>query len=176
MKTHMLRFVAASCLFMLAASLQSVHAQTTYSLVVDGIQGDSITPGAGLVVTGWTFGVENVPTLSGGGAGAGKASFEELMVTKTVDSASPLLMQACATGQHISSAVLKGKRKGASQDYLIITMSDVLITSVNLGGTSGKPAPTESVTFTYSRVEYLVRKKSGEEVKFTWNLATGTSS
>ncbi len=177
MKTHTFRFVAALFALMLAASLQSVQAQTSYTLIVEGIQGDGTSSDATLLATGWSFGASNAGSgTGGGGGGAGRASFEELVVNKTVDAASPLLMKACASGQHIPTAVLKGTRKGAKQEYLLIKMSNVVISSVNVGGISGKPAPTESVSFTFSKIEYFVRKKSGEEVKFTWNLETGSSS
>ncbi len=179
MKTHPFQFAAALFLLTLAASLQPVHAQTsyTYTLAVDGIQGDS-TSAAGFPVTGWSFGVEVTGSGvgGGGGGGAGRANFEEVVVSKPVDSASPLLMKACATGQHIPTVVLKGTRKGPkAQEYLIIKMSDVVISSVSLGGTSGKTAPAENVSFSCTEIEYIIRKKTGEEVKFPWNLVTNKS-
>ncbi len=176
MKTHPFPFVAALVLLTLAAAVQSVHAQTSYTLIVDGIQGDSASPNAGLAVRGWTFGVEHLSTGGGGGGGGGRASFEEVVVTKTVDSSSPLLMKACTTQQHIPTAVLKGTRKGAKQEYLLIKMTDVVITSVSLSGTSGKPATMENVSLSFRELEYIVRKKSGEESKFTWNLVTNQGS
>ena len=61
-------------------------------------------------VLSWSWGVSQSGTTghAGGGAGAGKASFHDFNFTHHVDKASPLLMRACATGQHVSDATGHG--------------------------------------------------------------------
>src|SRR5262245_18678056 len=52
-------------------------------------------------VLSFSWGVTNTsPAQSGGGAGAGKATFQDLSIVHRIDKASPRLMEACATGTH----------------------------------------------------------------------------
>ena len=50
----------------------------------------------------FSWGVTNpASTAPGGGAGAGKATFQDLSIVHNIDKASPQLLKACATGQHL---------------------------------------------------------------------------
>jgi type VI secretion system secreted protein Hcp len=61
--------------------------------------------------------------------------FEDIEIVKQVDSASPLLMLACASGQHIKKAVLYVRKAGGTQqDYYVVTLTDVLVSSYQSGG------------------------------------------
>src|SRR5690348_10250219 len=58
-------------------------------------------------VLSFSWGVTNSQTITaGGGGGAGKASFHDIVFTHGVDKASPNLLRACATGQHIKEATI----------------------------------------------------------------------
>lgn len=114
----------------------------------------------------WSWGVSNPgSTASGGGGGAGKASFTDLTFVHSVDKASPSLWRACAIGQHIKDATLSSAKKGkGSQDFLIINMSDVLITSVSASQTEGRDSVAiEQVAMQFSKVdlEYKPQKADG---------------
>ena len=68
---------------------------------------------------------------SGGGGGAGKATFQDLSIVHNIDKASPRLLQACATGAHLKEATITHRKAGkGQQEYLIIKMNDVIITGV----------------------------------------------
>ena len=84
-------------------------------------------------VLSWSWGLAQTGTLNqGGGGGAGKVSFQGFTFTHHVDKASPLLMKACATGEHLKEATVTVRKAGkAPQDYLLVTMSDVLVASVS---------------------------------------------
>ena len=72
----------------------------------------------------------------GGGGGEGKASFNDFNFMHHVDKASPVLMKACATGEHIKEATITVRKAGkGQQEFLIIKMNDILITSVKPSGT-----------------------------------------
>jgi type VI secretion system secreted protein Hcp len=114
----------------------------------------------------WSWGVNQSGTVSsGGGAGAGKASFSDFQFTHYVDKASPNLMKACATGEHIKAGVITQRKAGkGQQEYLIIKMDDILITSVSPGGGSGDSGLViEQVTLQASKVdlEYKPQKADG---------------
>jgi type VI secretion system secreted protein Hcp len=112
----------------------------------------------------WSWGVSNSLHASGsGGGGAGKASFRDLSFTHKVDKASPLLLRGCATGQHMKEATITRRKAGkGQQEFLVIKMSDVIITSVAEGDQSGGDQ-VETVTLAFSKVdlEYRPRKADG---------------
>src|SRR5512139_781965 len=90
-------------------------------------------------VENWTWGAVNPGSSSqGGAAGTGRATFSDLSFVHRMDRASPNLWKACATGQHIGDATLTSAKQGKGpQDFLIIKMSDVLITSVSVSESNG---------------------------------------
>src|SRR5512139_1398698 len=81
-------------------------------------------------VLSWSWGLAQTGNPMGGGHGAGKANFNDLNFMHAVDKASPVLMKACAMGDHFADATLVSRKAGkGQQDYLIIKMKEVFITS-----------------------------------------------
>jgi type VI secretion system secreted protein Hcp len=116
-------------------------------------------------VLSWSWGVQQSGTMAyGGGGGEGKASFNDFNFTHHVDKASPVLMKACATGEHIKEATITVRKAGkGQQEFLIIKMNDILITSVNPSGSGDGAATAESVAMQASKVdlEYKPQKADG---------------
>src|SRR6266498_6009298 len=83
-------------------------------------------------VLSYSWGVTNTGSIgSGSGGGAGRATFQDLSIVHKIDRASPQLLQACATGQHLKEATITFRKAGkGQQDFLIIKMNDVIITGV----------------------------------------------
>ena len=116
-------------------------------------------------VLAWSWGVSRSGTVShGGGGGAGKASLHDLSFTHHVDKASPRLMTACATGEHLPEATITVRRTGqGQQEYLVIRLKDVLVTSVATGVSAEQGATSEDVVLAFTRVdlEYRPQKADG---------------
>ncbi len=116
-------------------------------------------------VLSWSWGVTQSGSVThGAGGGAGKASFQDFSFTHHIDKASPLLLKSCATGAHIPEATITVRKAGkAPLDYLIIKMSDVIITSVAMSAASEAPATAENVTLQAAKVdlEYRAQKADG---------------
>jgi type VI secretion system secreted protein Hcp len=116
-------------------------------------------------VLSWSWGVTQSGSLAhGGGGGEGKASFHDVNFTHHVDKASPVLMKACATGEHIKEATITVRKAGqGQQDFLIIKMSDVIVTSVASSVDSEGAATAESVALEFAKVdlEYKPQKPDG---------------
>ncbi len=112
----------------------------------------------------------------GGGGGSGKASFHDVTFTHHVDKSSPLLMKACATGKHVREATISVRKDGkGQQEFLVITMMDVLVTSVALSVSAEGDATMESVTLAFAKVdlEYKPQKADGSldvGVHFVYDL------
>jgi len=111
----------------------------------------------------WSWGVANSGAHStGGGGGAGKASFQDLSFTHKIDKASPLLLRGCATGQHLKEATITRRKAGkGQQEFLVIKLSDVVITSVAESDSSGGDQ-MESVTLAFAKVEVEYRPQKAD--------------
>ena len=83
-------------------------------------------------------------------ASAQPACAQDISIVKLVDSASPLLFAKAASGAAIPTATFSVRKSDSSQDFLVFTLSDVIITSVQQGGAEGGGTPTESVSFGFS--------------------------
>src|SRR3954471_17502597 len=138
-----------------------------YFLRIDGIAGESTDAKhqGEIAVQTFLWGeTQSAPPLGGGG-GAGKLSAGPLIVTARASKASPPLLLACATGQHLKSAVLSARRAGGGKgqfEFLTISLNDVLITSFEVNATAdGGPMDEVSLAFAQIVVEYREQKPDG---------------
>lgn len=129
-------------------------------------------------VLAWSWGMSNSGSFhTGGGGGSGKANFQDLSVTKWIDKASPILMLYCANGDHFSKARLTVRKAGKTPlEYMIIDMTNVLITSVSTGGSGGEDRLTENISLNFAQVKVAYKEQkpdgTGEAPKeFTWDIA-----
>lgn len=129
-------------------------------------------------VLAWSWGMSQSGSFHlGSGGGAGKASFQDISVTKYVDVSSPILMLFCANGDHFKKAKLIIRKAGKTPlEYLTINMDKVLITSVSTGGSGGEDRLTENVTLNFAGVELIYKEQKpdgsgGPEKKFPWDIA-----
>ena len=115
-------------------------------------------------VLSYSWGVTNPAHIgTGGGGGAGRATFQDLSIVHKIDKASPQLLQACATGEHLKEATITHRKAGkGQQEYLIIKMNDVIITGVSLSDSSDAGG-SENVTMAFAKVdfEYKPQNSSG---------------
>ena len=127
-------------------------------------------------VLSWAWGVAQSGTAGhGAGGGVGKASFHDFTFAHHVDKASPLLMRACATGQHITDATITVRKAGQGQEYLIIKMTDILVTSVSTSVSTEEGSTLEGVVLAFAKVdlEYKPQKPDGSldvGLHFTYDL------
>ena len=143
-------------------------ASVDYFLKLDGIDGESSDSKHKNEVDleSWNWGESQVGSHggAGGGGGAGKVSMQDFHFTTRTNKASPKLMLACATGEHIKKAVLVCRKAGKEQqEYLKITMSDCLVSSYQLGGSQGDVLPMDQVALNFAKIEfeYLPQKSDG---------------
>jgi type VI secretion system secreted protein Hcp len=116
-------------------------------------------------VLSYSWGVTNAGSMGhGSGGGEGKATFHDMSFVHNVDKASPVLMQACATGTHMKDATITHRKAGKGQhEYLVVKMNDVIVTSVTHGGSGGGGEHSENVTLAFAKVnvEYKPQKPDG---------------
>lgn len=150
-----------------------------FFIKIDGIPGESKdSKHSGQIdVLAWGYEVVQTSTShGGGGSGAGKANFSEFVFTHYIDKATPNLMKYCASGKHIDSVVLSCcKVGGGSQEYMKVTLNEVLITHVRPSGETTDPRVIESVGMSYGKIKVEVKEQNadgsmGAAVTGTWDI------
>lgn len=139
-------------------------AAVDYFLKIDGIDGESTDSKhkGEIDLESWSWGESQTGSHSaGGGGGAGKVHMQDFHFVMRMNKASPKLMLACATGEHIKKAVLTMRKAGKDQqEYAKITMSDLLISSYQTGGSSkGDIIPLEQISLNYSKIEFEYKEQ-----------------
>ena len=111
-------------------------------------------------VLSFSWGVANAgSTGSGSGGGTSKPTFQDLLIVHDIDNATPALLKACATGQHITDATITHRKAGkGQQEYLIIKLNDVTIAAVSHAGAEDQPY-AESVSLKFAKVDFHYRKQ-----------------
>lgn len=150
------------------------------------IKGESVNTGHAdeIDVLAWSWGASNSGTMHvSTGGGAGKANVQDLSFTKYIDKASADLMKATISGKHIAEGVLTIKKAGGDSpvDYLVITLGDILVSSVSTGGSGGEDRLTENVTLNFAKVkmEYKIQDAKGAAKtggQMAWNIAVNKAA
>lgn len=133
-------------------------------LKIDTIKGESKDKinKESIDVLAWSWGLSNSGSAHmGGGAGAGKANFQDLSITKYVDKGSPVLMQFCAKGTHIAKATLVVRKAGDKPlDYITMDMEEVMVTSVSTGGSGGEDRLTENISLNFAKFKIVYKEQA----------------
>jgi type VI secretion system secreted protein Hcp len=118
-------------------------------------------------ILSFSWGVSQAGGFSyGTGGTSSQANLQDLSLSFRHGPASPKLMLHCATGKHITSAVLTCLRASDKPEkYLEITLTDVVISSYQTGG-SGDDMPIESMSLNFAEIkeEYFEQKDDGSVV------------
>jgi len=137
-------------------------------LSIKGVEGPSTSKPKHIDILSFSWGVSQTSVYGAGASGkeakAGRADFSNLTIMKVLDKTTPLLADACASGDIIPEVyIVYDKPVGDKQeDYFRIYLKDALITSIQLSGSNENP--TESVSFAFQSVEiaYRPEKEDGQ--------------
>jgi type VI secretion system secreted protein Hcp len=145
-------------------------------LRLDGIPGDATDARHAdeIEVMAFSFGLASAggSPASGAGSATGKVSFDGLTVVARTGRASPLLMQTCAQGRHLSSGVLTVQRAAEKPvDVMVVRLSDVLVGAYSVSARGGEGSDDE-FTLTFGRIEYDVFDGQ-KHVTASWDLRKG---
>jgi len=172
-----------TCLALMVCSPTTTMAAQKMYLVIDGVTGESNDVGYqnAIEVLAWSWGASNLgSTHQSSGGGAGATNFEDLSITKWVDTASPILLAKIATGNLINSADLIVVREGTNPgEYFRLNLTNVLVTSLSTGGSVDENRLTEyiSLNFAQFEVRYVPLAAEGPgstPVEFGWDIPANT--
>jgi type VI secretion system secreted protein Hcp len=134
-------------------------------------------------VLAWSWGISNSgSTHMGGGSGAGKANFQDISITKYVDTSSPLLALHSSNGTHIPEGQLIVRKAGEKPlEYMVIKFKDILISSISMGGSGGEDRLTENVSLNFGAVHYTYTEqkadgKAGDKKELKWDIPANESA
>ena len=162
-----------------AGERKEVAVASDYLLKLEGIKGDSLDAKHRdeIEIESFSWGATQPDGFASGGGGPGKASFQDIHFTTRVNVASPNLMVACASGQHIKEATLTVRKAGEDQrEYYIVKLSDNVVSSYHSGGSEGSnalPVDQFSLNFAKIEVEYKSQRPDGSlgaTAKGGWDL------
>jgi type VI secretion system secreted protein Hcp len=154
-------------------------AAVDYYLKIDGVEGESTDAKHAneIDVESWSWGETQSGTAGhGGGGGAGKVTMQDFHFVMRVNKATPKLMLACASGEHIKKVDLTCRKAGGEQqEYMKISMADVLISSYQTGGSAGDVIPMDQVSLNFSKIEFEYKSQKADgtldsPVKTGWDL------
>lgn len=172
-----------SLLILLSVLLSApAAAQTDFFLKMTDINGESTVQGHEdeIDVLGWGWQISNAFIFdpAGGGGSSATPQIGDISIIKYTDAASPLLYSAILTGRHVDEAILTVRRSTAAGKvpYLVITMTDVVVTSARPGGGSGEGRLVEQITLIFAQlgISYTTLNADGTPgatIEIGWDVA-----
>jgi type VI secretion system secreted protein Hcp len=142
-------------------------AAVDYFLKIEGVEGESSDAKhkGEIDLHSWSWAEHQEGAhAAGGGGGAGKVHMDDFHFTMGTCKASPKLMLACATGEHFKKATLTCRKAGKEQqEYLKITLTDLLVASFQLGGSSGSSVlPIDQVALNFAKIEFEYKPQNAD--------------
>jgi type VI secretion system secreted protein Hcp len=155
-----LRNIAAAVAVTFATPL--AHASVDYFLKIDGIDGESTDERhkGQIEVLSWSVGASRDATSKN------KPCVRDITITKVLDKATPILFVNAVSGMTIPNATLVARKSAAGaaggQEYFVMTLKDVVVTSVQDGGsTEGTPVEQISLAFGSLTLQYKPQRDDG---------------
>ena len=176
-----------------AVSSQAVGRQFTVNsgptvtayLSLEGIEGEATAAGheSWIEVVAFDWGVHNeIAPIGTQMINRGlRADFQDMVITKHIDKASPLLALTCADGGTIGEAELVFYTDGSDdQPTGIVRLAGLQIRSVASESGSSASGPTEVVSLTFARVEWINYQYDdrgrSSETRAGWDVAGNSST
>jgi len=133
-----------------------------FLLKLDGIEGEcqDLKHQGELQISTYRRG-RTSPREVGSGRPSGEAIWDDAQFTMRVDKSFPKLLQACGQNQILKKVVLTCRKAGGAgssgqpgQEYLIVTLTDVMISSCRLHGSpDADPNPVVEFSMNYATIQ-----------------------
>jgi type VI secretion system secreted protein Hcp len=140
-------------------------AQVDYFLKIDGIEGESQDKKhkGEIEVESFSWGLNAADDTGNVGKASGKVTVSDFHFTMRMSKASPKLMTACATGQHIKKATFTGRRAGTDDqmEFIKIELDQILIGLYRTAG-GGDELPMEEISLSFGAGVIAISTATGE--------------
>jgi type VI secretion system secreted protein Hcp len=155
-------------------------------LKIDGVEGESSDDKhkGEIEIESFSWGAINASEAARGtGAATGKVALQDFHFVTQVSKASPVLFVGCASGEHFKEALLTVRKAGGEQqEFLKVTMSEVLVSSFQSGGSSGSDLlPMEQISLNFSKIEVFYKEQRPDgslegAITAGWDLKTNSKT
>ena len=132
-------------------------------------------------ILSWQWGCTQPATMGvGGGGGSGKVNIQNMTCMKKVDTSSTNLYLKCFNGKHYEDALLTVRKAGeVPVEYVKVTMFDVLVSSIQTGGSGGEDTVLETIDMNFAKVkiEYTPQNSDGSAaatMEVGWDIEQNT--
>jgi type VI secretion system secreted protein Hcp len=131
----------------------------------------------------FSWGLSQTGTMhSGTGGGAGKVHVQDLTFTHWIDKSTAPLVGSVCQGDHFGEGVLTVRKAGGKDalEYLKITLKNIIVTNVSIGGSHGEDKLTENVTLNFQKFQIDYKQQTekgaaGASPTFKWDIAANIS-
>lgn len=112
---------------------------------------------------------------------SGRSDVQAISCSRMMDSASPLIMEYCASAKDVDTAILTVERENAGQSLNIVTytLSNVFFSSYSVGiGSTGDAHESFTLDFAKINVKYNAQSKDGTDlgaVVFDWDMTKNST-
>jgi type VI secretion system secreted protein Hcp len=137
-------------------------------LKLDGIEGESLdfAHAGEIEIKNWEWHTtNNVKWDVNQGGQSTKVEVKDIDLKKICDKASVTLYQCCVTGKHIKNGKITCRKNDGDQkvEYLIVTLTDIMVTKVDWIGEGGSPSLDENVSLSFAQfqLDYKVQNDTG---------------
>ena len=147
--------VAAGLVAASVASTTSVVQASDMFLKLSGIKGESVDDKhkGEIDVLSWSWGMSTGTAKVRKGTIAPKC-IQDLQLTKLVDTSTPQLIMSGVMGETIKEGTLTMRKAGKDQqEYLVIKMTDILVSSYQTGGADGDAPLVDAVVLSFGSIE-----------------------
>ena len=155
----------------------------TGTIKMPDIEGESVRDGhedeIDILSCDWSM-AQAASMQSGTGLTSGRATVNPIGISKYYDAASPYIALACMQGKAFDEVVISFRQDSgeAHLDYLIITLTNVVISSYSVSGGAGADEFVDSLSLSFETVKekYTVQAEdhsAGAEHEIEYNVATG---
>jgi type VI secretion system secreted protein Hcp len=143
------------------------------TLKIPGITGQSTLAGhtGELEILSFSHGISlplSAGSVSNSDRLAGRAIVQDMSMSRYVDSASPLLMQKCASG----TAIVGRIDSGTPVNFMTYTLSDVFVSNYSISGGGDTPMENFTLNSAILKASYTVEKVTGGaagDTLFSWD-------
>jgi type VI secretion system secreted protein Hcp len=161
---------ALAVVFSMVVIGASGPAQADYFLKLTNIPGESKRDGHvdSIEILSFSLGFVR-DSKSGTAARTGAGSCDGLIVKKQIDRASPPLLGRAMTGVSIPEGVLTARRiiEGETSDYFIVTMKDIIVTSVQQTDSGDPSRVVEEITMQARTYDFVYESAH----RFGWDCS-----
>ena len=150
-----------------------------FFLKIQEIKGDARPKGHEneIELASWSWGETQSAFPSEAQKSGGSVTMRDFHFTAVTGAASSQFILHCAAAKRIKTAILtcEQDRGNSRHKYLTVTLSNVVISSYDIEGSSGTDLPMDRVVLKFTKIEFAFTPVAGGNFSCSWDLTLNTA-